>query len=155
MSDRIFALIVAIDKCQSDEIHDLHQCLNDATLLQTYLPERFSKPQLHIRSIYNEAATRRAILSEFRSHLIENTDVNTGDTLIFYFAGHGCWVKAPVGWSTRDGEIETICPYDELTLVDGTQCDMVPGIPDLTIASLLHELTRKRGGNVVSFGPIR
>ncbi|KAJ7753236.1 caspase domain-containing protein, partial [Mycena metata] len=144
----IFALIVAIDKYQSDEIHDLHQCLNDATLFSTYLLERFSKPQLHIRTIYNEAATRRAILSEFRSHLIDNTDVNTGDALIFYFAGHGCRVKAPVGWSTRDGEIETICPYDELTLVDGRQCDMVPGIPDLTIASLLHELTRKRGENV-------
>ncbi|KAJ7027242.1 caspase domain-containing protein [Mycena alexandri] len=148
MSDRIFALIVAIDKYQSDEIHDLHQCLNDATLFSTYLLKRFSKPQLHIRSIYNEAATRRAILSEFRSHLIDNTDVNTGDALIFYFAGHGCRVKAPVGWSTRDGEIETICPYDELTLVDGSQYDMVPGIPDLTIASLLHELTRKKGENI-------
>ncbi|KAJ6505179.1 hypothetical protein C8R45DRAFT_1181219 [Mycena sanguinolenta] len=130
---------------QSDEIHDLHQCFNDAILFQTYLLERFSKPQLHIRSIYNEDATRRAILSEFRSHLIDNTDVNTGDTFIFYFAGHGSRVKAPVGWSTRDGEIETICPHDELTLVEGI---MVPGIPDLTIASLLHELTRKRGGNV-------
>ncbi|KAJ6505592.1 hypothetical protein DFH09DRAFT_888514, partial [Mycena vulgaris] len=84
-----FALIVAIDKYQSDEINDLHQCLNDATLFQTYLSERFSKPQLHIRSTYNEAATKWAILSEIRSHLIQNTDVNTGDTLLFYFARHG------------------------------------------------------------------
>ncbi|KAF7359687.1 hypothetical protein MVEN_00693100 [Mycena venus] len=145
---RTFALIVAIDKYQSDEIEDLKQCLNDARIFQTYLTERFSEPQLHIRSIYNEAATRRAILSEFRSHLIDNTDVTTGDTLIFYFAGHGCRVKAPVGWSTRDGDIETICPYDELTVVDGVQDDMTPGIPDITIASLLHELARKRGGNI-------
>ncbi|KAF7333994.1 hypothetical protein MVEN_02304000 [Mycena venus] len=40
MSTSTFALIVAIDKYQSDEIHDLHQCFNDAKLFQTYLSER-------------------------------------------------------------------------------------------------------------------
>ncbi|KAF7354114.1 hypothetical protein MVEN_01098800 [Mycena venus] len=140
---RAFAFVVAIDQYSSPEINNLRKCIDDADLIQSYLRKRFK--EAHIHSLYNESASREAILAGFRSHLIENNKIEYGDPIIFYFAGHGCRVKAPDKWRTTDGRIETICPYDELTLVQGT---VVPGIPDLTIAALLRELGREKGNNI-------
>ncbi|KAJ7027245.1 hypothetical protein C8F04DRAFT_1122868 [Mycena alexandri] len=100
-----------------------------------------------IRRLENEAATRQDILHNFHSHLIENIDINPGDAIIFYFAGHGSRVTAPAGWQSNDDLIETICPYDQRVSVNGVT-QGVPGIPDITIAALLRELARNRGNNI-------
>jgi hypothetical protein len=126
-------------------MRNLDKCIDDGELIQSYLRNRFD--EAHIVSLYNKSATREAILTGFRTHLIENTEVKHGDPIVFYFAGHGCRVRAPIQWRTTDGKIETICPYDELTMIEGKP---VPGIPDLTIAALLRELGKTKGNNIVS-----
>jgi hypothetical protein len=124
--------------------------VNDANLIESFITTTFTTHS--IRRLDNEAATRQDILDNFRSHLIENTNINPGDIMIFYFAGHGSRVTAPVGWQSNDGLIETICPYDQRALVDGV-VQGAPGIPDVTIAALLRELVRSRGNNIVSIMP--
>ncbi|KAJ6526440.1 hypothetical protein B0H19DRAFT_1042189 [Mycena capillaripes] len=141
--NRVFTFVVAINKYSAPQIQNLRKCIDDAELIQSYLRDRFD--ETHIRSLYNENATREAILTGFRTHLIENTQIEHGDPIIFYFAGHGCRVSAPAQWRTTDGSIETICPYDELTMINGI---LVPGIPDLTIAGLLRELGKRKGNNI-------
>ncbi|KAJ7930626.1 caspase domain-containing protein [Mycena leptocephala] len=141
----VFALIVGIDKYAYDEKWTLKECVNDANLIESFITTTFATHSIH--RLDNEAATRQDILHNFHSHLIENPNINPGDTIIFYFAGHGSRVAAPEGWQTNDGLIETICPYDQRALVNGVE-QGVPGIPDVTIAALLRELARRRGSNI-------
>ncbi|KAJ6505615.1 caspase domain-containing protein [Mycena vulgaris] len=145
VNSRVFALIIAIDKYAHDARWRLKECVNDANLIESFITTTFTTHS--IRRLDNEAATRQDILDNFQSHLIENTNINPGDTIIFYFAGHGSRVTAPVGWQSNDGLIETICPYDQRTLVNGVVRG-VPGIPDVTIAALLRELAHRGGSNI-------
>ncbi|KAJ7489709.1 hypothetical protein B0H11DRAFT_2012144 [Mycena galericulata] len=142
---RVFALIIAIDKYAYDKTWSLNECVNDANLIESFIKTTFATHS--IRRLDNEAAKRQDILHNFRSHLIENPNINPGDAMIFYFAGHGSRVTAPVGWQSNDGLIETICPYDQRALVNEV-VQGVPGIPDVTIAALLRELERTRGSNI-------
>ncbi|KAF7333993.1 hypothetical protein MVEN_02303900 [Mycena venus] len=131
---RVFALIIAIDKYACNETWNLNECVNDAKLIGSFIETTFITTS--ICRLYNEKATRQAILDNFRSHLIENVHINRpGDSIIFYFAGHGSRVTAPVGLESNDGLIETICPYDQR---DET-APGAPGIPDVTIAALLRD----------------
>ncbi|KAJ7252007.1 hypothetical protein C8J57DRAFT_1077638 [Mycena rebaudengoi] len=141
----VFALIIAIDEYAYDETWRLNECVNDANLIESFITATFTTHP--IRRLDNEAATRQDILDNFRSHLIENTNINPGDIIIFYFAGHGSRVPGPVGWVSNDGLIETICPYDQRARVNDV-VQGVPGIPDVTIAALLRELVHSRGNNI-------
>ncbi|KAJ7919726.1 hypothetical protein B0H13DRAFT_2428768 [Mycena leptocephala] len=142
---RVLALIIAIDKYAHDDRWRLNECVNDANLIESFITTTVATHS--IRRLDNEAATCQDILDNFHSHLIENTNINPGDTIIFYFAGYGSRVTAPVGWQSNDGLIETICPYDQRALVNEV-VQGVPGIPDVTIAALLRELARSRGNNI-------
>ncbi|KAJ7742022.1 caspase domain-containing protein [Mycena metata] len=143
---RVFALIIAIDKYAHNDSWKLNECVNDANLIESFITTTFTTHS--IRRLDNEAATRQDILDNFRSHLIENTNINPGDTIIFYFAGHGSRVTGPVGWESNDGLIETICPYDQRARVNEV-VKGAPGIPDVTMAALLHELVSSRGNNII------
>jgi len=104
-------------------------------------------PESHMIYLCNEAATRDAILSQFRRHLIENPQIKQGDAIIIYYAGHGGRVDAPSGWTSSDGKIETICPHDEWML--DLEGNAIPGIPDRTINELLRRLASEKGNNIV------
>ncbi|KAJ6505606.1 hypothetical protein DFH09DRAFT_1439004 [Mycena vulgaris] len=142
VNSRVFALIIAIDKYAYNETWSLNECVNDANLIESFITTTFTTHS--IRRLDNEAATRQDILDNFQSHLIENTNVKPGETIIFYFAGHGSRVTAPVGWESNDGLIETICPHDQRD----EAAQGAPGIPDVTIAALLRELARNKGDNI-------
>ncbi|KAJ7016293.1 hypothetical protein C8F04DRAFT_1163119 [Mycena alexandri] len=150
---RVFALIIAIDKVRlesrlsrnvssyilsrwqyaNDDRWSLDECVNDANLVESF-----------IKTTLLRVSTSWTI---FHSHLIENTNINPGDAIIFYFAGHGSRVTAPTGWESNDDLIETICPHDQRISVNEV-VQGVPGIPDVTIAALLRELARCKGNNI-------
>lgn len=76
----------------------------------------FTDKEIHI--IPNEKATKKAIIDEFENWLVK--DAKKGDTLVFYFSGHGTLVPAPE-LNTRVRS--AILPID--TKVNGDQ-DIVP-----------------------------
>jgi hypothetical protein len=104
---RIIALIVAINKVQSpptiwrfyqclfayqfqsDSICNLNKCLNDDRLIS-------GEHNANIVMLEDGDATREDNISTFGSHLIDNIDIKPGSALVFYFAGHGTRVKAPM-----------------------------------------------------------
>jgi hypothetical protein len=146
----MFLIFFSRSQYAHDDKWTLKECVNDANLVESFITTTFATHS--ICRLDNEAATRQDILHNFRSHLIENPNINPGDTIVFYFAGHGSRVAAPLGWQSNDGLIETICPYDQRALVNGVE-QGVPGIPDVSIAALLRELARRRGNNIVSITP--
>ncbi|KAJ7794706.1 hypothetical protein B0H14DRAFT_2392344 [Mycena olivaceomarginata] len=98
-------------------------------------------PPSAVRALTNSNATRSAIITAFKEHLIYNSDISPGDTIIIYYAGHGGRVRAPADWRAPSGMVETLCPADQA-------CGVVPGIPDVTINALLSSLAQKKGTNI-------
>jgi Caspase domain len=144
---RIFGLIISIDRYISHEIPDLQGCKRDAQSIMDFLSNRFHVPSHHLMCLADEKATRSAILKGFQSHLIENSNIQSGDAIIVFYAGHGSRTAAPEGWVADGNKIETICPHDERTL-DRNGVEIL-GIPDRTIDGLLRRVASTKGDNIV------
>jgi Caspase domain len=144
---QIFALLIGINKYKNPEIRELFGCVNDCNNVRNYLTSCLGVPEGHIVVLTNEAATRHAILSNFESHLVQNSRIKKGDAILFYYAGHGSRIGGPSGWLTSDDKIEMISSYDERT-PDSTG-KFIHGIPDLTINALMRILAFYKGDNIV------
>ncbi|KAJ7090443.1 hypothetical protein C8R44DRAFT_574205, partial [Mycena epipterygia] len=107
-------------------------------------------PPDHIICLVDEAATRAAILSAFKSHFLNNEVIpdNGEAAMILFFAGHGSRALAPGNLLPSDGMVETFCPQDEGTLDDHDE--YVHSIPDYILGWLLSELARKKGNNITT-----
>jgi hypothetical protein len=139
-------MCLIIQQYASDEIFNLSGCINDANSIVGFLSRRLHVTDSNIICLTNASATRNAIISKFQDHLLYNEDILYGDTIIFFYAGHGSRVTAPADWISADNKVETLCPYDErLDSQDG----YIHGIPDYTINKLLRELADAKGDNIV------
>ncbi|KAJ7627861.1 caspase domain-containing protein [Mycena polygramma] len=144
---RVFALIIGIDQYQT--LPNLRGCVNDAKDFKAFLTHSLRVPDGHIEVLTNKNATRARILSTFRTHLISNASIRAGgDTLVFFYAGHGSRVDAPNWLHTTSGRVETICPQDEGCVDEKGRA--VPGIPDYTIHTLLQKLAAAKGNNLTA-----
>ncbi|KAJ6622312.1 hypothetical protein B0H10DRAFT_2342171 [Mycena sp. CBHHK59/15] len=95
-----FALIIGIDEYECPKIPNLSGCVTDAKSFKECLSRTFGKaPDSDIMFLTNANATRAAILSAFRTHLICNEHIQRGQPIIIYFAGHGSRVAAPIEWA--------------------------------------------------------
>jgi hypothetical protein len=149
---RLFGLIIGIDKYQSSSnqsggIHNLRGCKADAQSMVDLLSRKFHIRSSHFLCLADERATRNAIMNGFQHHLIENNNIERGDAILVFYAGHGSRAAAPKGWNADEKKVETICPYDERTFdCDGKE---IFGIPDRTIGGLLRKLCSSKGDNIV------
>jgi Caspase domain len=143
----MFGFIVGIDKYKSPGIPDLHGCKRDAQSMVDLLSHKFHVPSSHFLCLANEKATRSAIISGFQKHLIDNKNIESGDAIVIFYAGHGSRVLAPKGWVADGNKVETICPHDERTI--GRDGKEVFSIPDRTLGGLLRKLSSIKGDNIV------
>ncbi|KAF7365683.1 hypothetical protein MVEN_00442000 [Mycena venus] len=146
----VFALVIGInDYIERDSFVPLEGAVKDAKAFENYLLEDLHVPLSNILLIENEKATRVAILSAFKSHLLENEDIpDHGEaTMIFFFAGHGSRVYAPGNVKSRDLKVNVLCPVDERTTNEAGE--YVHAIPDYTLGWLLWKLAERKGRNIV------
>ena len=143
---RTFALVIGIDKYTSENKPRLQGATNDARNMHNLLHLNFGVPESHIRLLCDQDATRTRILDEFKA-LATNPNIRKGDAIVIYFAGHGSRAPAPPEWQVEGDEIETICPVDEE--FDGGP-SAIHGIPDRTIAALVHAISVAKGENIVA-----
>lgn len=71
--------------------------------------------------------------------------------------GHGDQLMAPPEWHSSDGKTELIMPFDASWNQEGSYLpdeNYKHGIPDRTLGALIHELSLRKGDNIVS-GPTR
>ncbi|KAF8815985.1 hypothetical protein BYT27DRAFT_7209205 [Phlegmacium glaucopus] len=141
----IFAFIIGIDQYMSFEVPNLKGCINDAKSIKSFLVDNLHVPDSQIVLLTNKSATRSAIISNFKSHLINNPEIQKGDAIVIFYAGHGSRVAPPKEWMLDGAWVETICPHDERTNVDG---EFIHGIPDRTVNALLHELSSVKHNNI-------
>lgn len=94
--------------------------------------------------LLDESATRSSIIEKFNTHLRWNPDIRHGDTIVFYFSGHGTCAPAPEDWPAERKQVELLCPHDYAPSKD------VHGIPDHTLDALIQALKVNKGDNIVS-----
>lgn len=128
---------------------NLSGCVNDARSMFGFLVDRLHVPASNIVLLTDKAATRQAIISNFEEHLLYNKDILMGDTIVFFYAGHGSRLVAPTDLPSPDGKIEAICPHNTFVPSQDSQDGCIYPIPDYTINRLLRELADAKGDNIV------
>src|SRR5579862_4306489 len=89
---RLFSLFVGIDS-YPNPAHSLYGCVNDARGFADFVKTRIAPAvaEYHPKLLSDGDATRANILAGF-SHL---SQAATGDTALFFYAGHGSQQSAP------------------------------------------------------------
>lgn len=114
----------------------LSGCVQDVENMKKVLTERFAVPPDHIRALADRQATHEAIVTAFRSQLIENARKHPGALVIFQYSGHGSRVPDQNG-DKADHLDSTLVPVDSRDLA-GKHFDIV----DDEIRDLFNELVR-------------
>jgi len=127
----------------ADDVNDL--------LVQTFGAD--PKDIINLRDRADETAntgpaTRENIIAKIRS-LKDNSNIQKGDAIVIYFAGHG-GRSTCADWKSPNSRpfIESICPVDIGSKTTNGK-DPIIGIPDFTFRVLLNELSQEKGNNIV------
>ncbi|KAJ7697995.1 hypothetical protein B0H17DRAFT_927849 [Mycena rosella] len=139
MGQRIFALLIGINQYQSENVGNLQGCVRDAESMRDVLLEH--SPNAQISLLTDGSATRMEILKAFKQHLFENPLITKTDAIIVYFAGKGQRLPGPAGTPGRD--VDILLPQD--------YSDETHGISDSTLHTLLCDLAKEKGPNIVCF----
>ncbi|KAJ7158866.1 hypothetical protein C8R46DRAFT_403062 [Mycena filopes] len=134
---RLFGLIIGIDQYKSGSIWNLESCVDDAKNVQRWLLKDLKVPKDRVCMLLDKDATKDNVERSFSSHLIENTNIQRGDAILFYFAGYGSTVRSP---ERHVSSTEVLCTYDF-----GQE---KAGISACTLRTMLLELSRVKGDNI-------
>jgi Caspase domain len=141
----MFAILVGIDKY----LHYIHLtgAVYDASCMRDFLSSKLSVPQDRIRTLLDDEATKVRIIEEIQA-LKTNPDIQCGDPILVYFAGHGARSPVPVGHNSyaNEGWFESLCPVD---ISPPNASSPVTAIPDVVLGFLISELAEKKGDNIV------
>jgi len=120
------ALLIGINKYA--ELPWLSGSRNDVGVMKEILIRRYGFTEDNITTLFDEAATRAAILEALENFVAK---VGPNDTVLVHYSGHGSQVEDLDG-DEPDGLDETICPHDART----------DGVPDITDDELSRILGR-------------
>ncbi|MGV6832417.1 MAG: caspase family protein [bacterium] len=107
----IYALLVGVNEYLSNKMSRLEGCHHDVELVVETLSKRFAIPEKNIKKLLSKDATKAAIVDSFQTHLGQ---AGSGDSVVFYFSGHGSYEPAaPEFWHIDpDKKLETLVCHD-------------------------------------------
>ena len=144
---RLFALIIGINEYESANVPNLLGAVPDANAVRDYLQRELGVPSPQIRNLRNSEATRAAIIAGIEA-FSQSKEVEVGDPILIYYAGHGGSADTPDGWEVGGtGKIELLIPYDHSSSLEDS--NPKHGIPDRTVGALLSQLAILKGDNIV------
>ncbi|KDR74072.1 hypothetical protein GALMADRAFT_227766 [Galerina marginata CBS 339.88] len=113
--------------------------------MKIYLESNLKVPSNHIRTLYDQQASRTAIIQAFID-LQKDHHIKKGDPILIFYAGHGTEHTAPSGWECGgpNSKIQAIIPQD----YSHEEGRWVPVIPDRTLGALINGIAREKGDNI-------
>lgn len=111
--NKLHALLIAIDTYHPDsKVRNLSGCGNDIKIVQEFISKYYTDLNPSLLVLQNEKATRDGLLIAFQEHLIEKA--KPGDTIIFYYSGHGSTAETAEEFRKFDGQEqdESLVCYD-------------------------------------------
>jgi N-acetyl-anhydromuramyl-L-alanine amidase AmpD len=103
---QLFALLVGINDYA--RVRKLSGCINDVNAVENYL-RTGTDFDVNIERLTDSAATRKGVEDTFKNHL---SKAREGDTVFFYYSGHGTQEEADAIWGETDGGLECMVCYD-------------------------------------------
>lgn len=110
---KIHALLVGInDYHPKSNVSSLEGCINDVHRMEAYLKTHYKDLKPQIKILKNEQATRKNIIDNFNSRLVDN--VKATDIVLFYYSGHGSYNLPATEFKKFDSRNrdETLVCYD-------------------------------------------
>ncbi|PVF99186.1 hypothetical protein CPB86DRAFT_783981 [Serendipita vermifera] len=141
---KIWAVLIGIDHYAN--IPALEGAVRDTRNMEEYLLRYLNIPTGNIRLLIDHDATRDNILEAISQHLTNNVNLQPGDPIIVYYAGHGSSYEAREAWDNGIGSIEALCPIDRGDV--DPYGDMVLDISDREIFFMLKDLRSEKGNNI-------
>jgi len=142
----IYALLIGINIYKYEKnISKLKGCENDVDLFAETLKNRFGKQDddnyVNIKKLKTTDATRKNVIRNFKSHLIDQAGKD--DVAIFYFSGHGAqsFAHPMLREVEPDGLDESLVCYDSRYKKKPEE----RGEPDLRDKDLSHLLSKLEG----------
>ncbi|KAF5337539.1 hypothetical protein D9758_016674 [Tetrapyrgos nigripes] len=164
---RMKAVFIGIDNYSDPGIKRLTRAVFDAERMRRLCIDYGMLPRNAV-TLHDGAATRQAILKQILA-LSEDKEIEKGDPILIYFAGHGGEVEAkslfptepggtvvPATWSTEresdspGGMVQMILPWDFINDNRSEQNGELrgQGILDFVLGEYVGELARKKGNNI-------
>lgn len=131
MTAKLYALLIGINQYQNKNIRTLQGCVADVELLEKYLGGIVPPQALQLKTLTEEAATKANVCATILSHF---KDATAGDTLLLYFAGHGCKEQMHPAFARFEKE-----PYLK-ALVCHDSLDSATSLADKEIRYLFHQI---------------
>ena len=143
-------MIIGINEYKnSPDIPKLKGAVLDADDMRDYLQMNLGVPSSQIMNLRNSEATRAAIIDGIEAFSL-NDEIEEGDPILIYYAGHGASADTPEGWKAGPtGKIELLIPYDHSSPLGDVTGNPIHGIPDRTLEALLSQLAIVKGDNIV------
>ncbi|PBL01546.1 hypothetical protein ARMGADRAFT_220352 [Armillaria gallica] len=150
-ASRFWAVLIGID---AYERRQLHGCVSDALLMKKFLVDDLGISEERIQCLLgSEDPTPGDPLTPSRDNivrvlysLIDNQEIDSGDNILIYFAGHGAsysCVKHSLRpqCDTKSCPVEALCPLDRDALDAGGR--YVPDISDRELIALYGNISRQ------------
>ncbi|PBL01554.1 hypothetical protein ARMGADRAFT_1071098 [Armillaria gallica] len=155
-ASRFWAVLIGIDAYQSNP---LHGCVSDALMMKELLMVKFEVPEHRIQCLLGPNDPTPGTMTPSRtnivnvlSNLIDNVQIQRGDNIIIYYAGHGSRYLCSPEWAHESTclkadvcPIEAICPIDRDTPDSG---HWIPDISDREINALFTQISRAKGHKI-------
>ena len=138
-TNSLYALLVGINDYA--RVRKLGGCINDVLSVEKYL-KTGTNFKANIEKLTDSAATRKGIADAFRNHLAQAKE---GDTVFFYYSGHGTQEEADDIWEETDGGLECLVCYD-----GGTTKYSEFLLTDKELRFLINELYKKTKAHIVT-----
>ncbi|KAK0205779.1 hypothetical protein DFS33DRAFT_1223564, partial [Desarmillaria ectypa] len=159
-ASRFWAVLIGIDAYESNV---LHGCVSDALLMKKLLIEDIGVPEHRIQCLLGSRNSShgdpltpsRTNIVKILHGLIDNPEIERGDNIVIYYAGHGSSYHCSEHFSTALESkscsidvcpIEALCPIDRDTIdADGHP---IPDISDRELNALFTEISRVKGHKI-------
>jgi N-acetyl-anhydromuramyl-L-alanine amidase AmpD/uncharacterized caspase-like protein len=105
-SGKLYALLAGINNY--DRVRKLNGCIHDIQQVERFLAER-TPFTCNIKTITDADVTRNNLALQFEQHLGQAKE---GDTVLFYYSGHGALEEASPVWDETDRRLECLVCYD-------------------------------------------
>lgn len=122
------------------DITDLSGAIQDARMMEAYVLKTLRVESGRILTIFD--ATRNDLLHHLSEHFAQ---ANRGDTLLFFYAGHGASYPLYNTGITGGAAIEAICPSNRGPKSDGS---VIQDISDRELNAIFSTISHRVGPNI-------
>ncbi len=140
----IKVLSLGIDRYAHESIPNLGGAVSDARKLRQFFTESLQIPPENYVALYDEAATRTAIIANFRAHF---GNLTAGDIAVLHFSGHGSW--EPCSDAFIEADLDPEGGRNEVLVCHDSRVDESLPIADKELRLLVAEAEQDSKGDLI------